>query len=160
MSLRSRSTRLWLLLSLSSCVAQDPLTAQSTPSEQSPLSVSRSTVSSLSKASQELVLRLTERRQEVTRLSQKLAALESELAEALATHESTLMALRQELQETSNLLAVSKRDLQDLEQAADERARLDGDAVTAARRERDEARLWTWAAIVVAVGGVVWGVMK
>lgn len=147
--------RVWFLAL--SFLLSAPISWAEAPSQASPLQPQNAEVPSepwsLSKASQELVARLIERRQEVTRLSEMLASLEQALIDSEAKSaglESTLTALRADLTETSNLLVESRTQLADLEAAmADERKAMD-------------AELFAWQAGAVGAGlaavlAIAWG---
>lgn len=148
---RALFSALLLLVACGGLFSQAPASPLPKPNAEAP-SVSWS----LSKASQELVERLTERRQEVTALQANLRTLTDSLTELesqLTASQSELTALQQDLTATSNLLAESRQNLADIEAA-----------VASERKARDaELAAWKWytgGAVLVAVGAVVWGVTR
>jgi len=121
-----------------------PLTAQSTTSAPLPPVQPQSVGWSLSKASLELVTRLTERNDEVRTLLAKLASSEArwQAAENKVTSLSlTVDALQTDLLATSNLLGSSRKELVDYRAAVATVHDLDRAAVKLARDQRDGAAL-------------------
>ena len=145
-----------LLFLASGSWAQDLTQTSPQPSAEAP-----SVPWSLSKASAELLTRLTERRQQVQDLQANLQTLTDALTAsqtdsdalktALESSQSELVSLQADLTATSTSLAESRQDLADLETAYQD------------ERKAREAELLRWqlgagGAVIVAVVGVVWGV--
>jgi chromosome segregation ATPase len=157
---------LWAL----ACVPT-PVTAEQTSPSPPPSEPPPSGEWSLSRASSELVTRLTERIAEAESLRADLLTLKGQLTDSeaslraltdqLTASRSAQEYLQTALTETSRLLDSSRQELSDYRAAVAESERVQSEALRAARAERDLAWMVAGGAgLVAVVAAVVWGLTR
>ena len=140
-----------LFAGLSTVLAQT--TPQSTPSAQNSPGSPPSAVWSLSKASAELLTRLTERQRQIDALQADSQTAKQALDEArrqLSASQSALMDLQAEHAATLNLLADSRTRLTDFQASTADQIKADAEAIKQARAERDAWAIGGASALIVA----------
>ena len=160
----SSSVLSWALVVLwLSCSCLTPGTAQSTPPGAVPPSSPLNGEWSLSKASSELVRRLTERKAEAESLQADLQTLNGQLLDLRGQLTASQLAqadLQTALTATSTSLEESRTQLADYRAAVSDQLHLDQTAIDQARAERDAWRVGGIVAGVVAVVVVVVAVLR